>query len=204
VILASGPSLTQEQVDLCLNQAILAINDSYLLAPWAQYHYHCDLKWYNWHKDNPEYKSFNGIKITQDTLPDKSILRIKGKHEKGVSFNSEYIHYGSNSGIQALNIAVHMGASRIILLGYDMKIAGNGLAHWFGDHPDKVRSNYAAWLTNYGIAADQLRDKGIEVINCSPDTALICFPRMTLESALSLAPGQVLRESKSIPLTAQG
>jgi len=134
--------------------------------------------------------------MTQDDVPDKSILRIKGAHAQGLSFNPKVIHYGSNSGFQALNIAVLMGAKRIILLGYDMRFSKDNKSHWFGDHPDNVRSNYTSWLSNYGVAAAQLNEKGIEVINCSPISALTCFRMESLESALSSEPVPALQASR--------
>ena len=188
MILAGGPSLSQSDVDLTKGRVVIAINDSYQLAPWADYHYFCDKKWWNWHKDREDYKSFQGIRITQDTIDEPGVIKVQGKHEQGISESPEVIHYGSNSGFQALNMAYLLGASRILLLGYDMKIAKSGKAHWFGDHPDKIRSGYQSWWSNFSIAADQMKGKA-EVINCSPDTALICFKKMSLESALSLEPG---------------
>jgi hypothetical protein len=183
VILAGGPSLTQSDVDLTKDSIVIAINDCYQIAPWATYHYFCDSKWWQWHKDRSDYQSFQGIRITQDTVDEPGVFKIQGTHKPGLSESPDLIHFGSNSGFQALNIAVLMGASRILLLGYDMKIARTGAAHWFGDHPDKVRSNYPSWLSNFSIAADQLKGK-VEVINCSLDTALQCFPKMRLADAL--------------------
>lgn len=184
-ILAGGPSLTQQQANQVQHLVTIAINDSYQLAPWADYHYFCDSKWQKWHCDREDYQSFQGVRITQDVVDEPGVIRIAGKHDKGVSESPEVIHYGSNSGFQALNIAYLMGASRILLLGYDMKVAKNGKAHWFGDHPDKVRSSYLGWLSNFSVAADQLKGK-VEVINCSPDSALQCFPKMALTDALKV------------------
>ena len=184
VILAGGPSLSQEAANQSRHLITIAINDSYLLAPWAEYHYHCDKKWWEWHKDKPEFNAFQGVRITQDEIDDPRVLRIKGAHKDGLSESPEVIHYGSNSGFQALNLAYLLGAERIILLGYDMKIASNGKSHWFGDHPDKVRSNYASWWSKFSIVADQLKGK-VEVINCNPDSALKCFHKMSLEEAVA-------------------
>lgn len=184
MILAGGPSLTQNDVDLTQGQIVIAVNDSYQLAPWADYHYFCDKKWHDWHKDRDDYKAFAGTRITQDDIDEPGIINIKGTHKPGVSESPDVIHYGQNSGFQALNIAYLMGASRILLLGYDMKFAKSGAAHWFGDHPDKVRSNYLSWLSNFSIAADQFKKLGVEVINCSPDTALRCFKKMSIGDAL--------------------
>ena len=152
------------------------------MTPWADYHYFCDRKWWEWHKDRPDYQAFEGQRISYEDIP--GAWKVKGEDKPGLSESPEVIHTGSNSGYQVLNIAYLMGASRILLLGYDMKIAKSGLSHWFGDHEDKVRSNYASWWSKFSVAADQLKENGIEVINCSPDTALQCFKRMSLKDAM--------------------
>jgi len=170
-------------VDRAKGQIVIAINDGYQMAPWSDYLYFCDKKWHDWHKDRLDFQAFKGQKISYE-VSEASLQIDVDTSKQGISFNPSLISGGSNSGFQAINIAVLMGATRILLLGYDMKIAKSGAAHWFGDHPDKVRSGYMSWLTNFGIAADQLKDKGIEVINCSPDTALTCFKKESLASAL--------------------
>jgi len=196
VCIGGGPSLTQEDVDRTQGQVVIAINDGYQMAPHATYHYFCDSKWWAWHKDRDDYKAFQGQRITQDEVREDGIWRIAGEAKPGLSLDPARVHFGSNSGFQVLNLAVLMGASRILLLGYDMKIARSGLSHWFGDHPDKVRSNYMAWLSNFSVAAEQCEELGIEVINCSPDTALICFRQMSLASALSLGQAPALQQNR--------
>lgn len=88
-----------------------------------------------------------------------------------------------NSGAGAVALAIKRGARRVILLGYDMQHTG-GKRHWHGDHPSK--------LANAGAVAEwpqyfyQLRKDhpDIEIINCSRETALNCFPRIPLDMAI--------------------
>ena len=66
VIVASGPSLTQEQVDYCQDKAdVMVINDNYKLAPWANWLYACDLDWWKLHYKDIS-KSFTGELWSQD------------------------------------------------------------------------------------------------------------------------------------------
>lgn len=144
--------------------------------------YACDLKWWDWHSGAPE---FNGRKITQD---EKAAARygleyIESRPELYLSTDPNVIHQGSNSGFQAINLAYNLGAERIILLGYDMMFT-KGESHWFGDHPDKVRSSYDVFIRNLGTIAEQAPKLGLEIINCTRTTALHCFTRMNLESVL--------------------
>ena len=65
-ILGGGPSLTAEQVELVRRSGwrCIAINDTYRLAPWADVHYFCDLRFWGWHHEAPEFKAFEGIWVT--------------------------------------------------------------------------------------------------------------------------------------------
>lgn len=94
---------------------------------------------------------------------------------------------GKNSGAGAIALAAHWGATRVILLGYDCQHTG-GRAHWHGDHPDGLGNagSVAKWPGQFAALAANLRD--VSVVNCSRQTALTCFPREELGSALSDEP----------------
>lgn len=55
VLIAGGPSLTPEQVELVRGARmadllrVVVVNDAYLLAPWADVHYAGDRRWHAWH-----------------------------------------------------------------------------------------------------------------------------------------------------------
>jgi hypothetical protein len=95
------------------------------------------------------------------------------------------IHSGGNSGFGAVGLCVQWGASRVVLLGYDMQRTGNR-AHWHGDHPGHLGqgNSFAMWTRRFASAAPQLVDAGIEVVNASRATALTCFQRMGIQEAL--------------------
>ncbi|NIQ01581.1 MAG: hypothetical protein GWM98_15350 [Nitrospinaceae bacterium] len=82
-------------------------------------------------------------------------------------------------------MAHQFGASRIVLVGYDMQYTG-GKTHRFGDHP-KPLSNVVGisnWVKKFDPLADGLRRAGVEVYNCTLETALTCFERANLEDVL--------------------
>jgi len=184
-VIASGPSLTAEDVALLEGQRVVAINDNYILAPWATVLYGADPIWWEWHAERAELKAFKGRKITQDKEAAEryGLEYIRSVDADGLSRDPAYVHKGSNSGIQAINLAYHFGARRIVLLGFDMQATG-GKAHWFGDHPNGFRSNWEKWLWRYQFVADDAQRMGLEIINASRETALRCFPRAPLSSLL--------------------
>lgn len=184
VIIGSGPSLTQEQIDYCKGKAnVIAVNDNYKLAPWADMLYACDLKWWDWYEQDTQ--DFEGIRATCDmAAAEKYDLNyIKGTYEDGLSDDTEVIHTNKNSGAQALNIAVHYGAKEIFLLGFDCKDK-NGSNHWFGDHPDLTRPTYSYWLPNWELINDDCEMLGVKVWNCSDDSALTMFEQRPIEGVL--------------------
>ena len=181
VCIGGGPSLTRDDVDYVQGKAkVIAINNGYQIAPWADLLYACDLKWWKWHNGCP---GFSGEKWTMDEQASLkfNLNYIEGIPGRGLSDKPDVIHHGSNSGFQALNLAYLLGASKIILLGYDMKISDDNRSHWFGEHPDKIRSNYQPWLEHFNIVA---RHGKANIINCSRDTALTCFPQSTIREIL--------------------
>ncbi len=188
VLIAGGPSLTRSDARHRLGApgiVHLAINDAYRLIPEAALLYACDYRWWGWH--HAHLGGFQGIKVTTDRRAGREFTDLKwveGRHQPGLSPDPAWIHYGQNSGYQALNLAFHLGATRIVLLGYDLQRAASGETHWFGNHPDPHVSAYAAWIPNFRPLARDLKARGVEVINCSPETALDAFPRQSLTEAL--------------------
>ena len=160
----------------------IVINDNYQVAPWADVHYACDMKWWRWHWGKG-IEGFEGVKFTQDqaAAANYNLRYIEGRPGAGICTDPAAIHTGLNSGHQAINLAYHFGVAQILLLGFDMKFSKSGAAHWFGDHPDNVRSNYGPWIESMREVAKQ---DLIEIINCSRDTALDCFPKMPITEAL--------------------
>lgn len=99
-----------------------------------------------------------------------------------------WIHYGQSSGYQAINLAFHWGARRMLLLGFDCGTVNN-MRHWFGDHPKPLNqpSPYSEWLKNFGRLAIDLAERGVTVINCAPKSHLQCFKKATVEQCLAPA-----------------
>jgi len=78
---------------------------------------------------------------------------------------------------------VHLGAKRIVLLGYDMQ-RSQGRSHFFDHSPARWSSNYAEFRSQFETLVDPLFRIGVSVVNCSRETALTAFPRQALREAL--------------------
>jgi len=96
---------------------------------------------------------------------------------------------GGNSGYQAVALAIHFGATRVVLLGYDMRNDGKR-THWHGNHVrlgNPIPSRFGDWLGHFELLNRQL-PAGVSVINATPNSAIRCFPMMNLRDALLTAP----------------
>ncbi len=192
VLLGCGPSLTREDVESVRGKArVIAINTSHELAPWADVLYSSDLGWWRQVNGAP---GFTGLKYAVHSgtgrlwklWPDVQVLANTGTD--GLELKPHGLRTIRNSGGAAINLAMHFGARRILLLGYDMGRRGRQ-AHWFGDHPNPLRnaSPYAEFMASFATMVKPLRTQGVTVLNCSRETALRCFQRATLADALSTA-----------------
>jgi hypothetical protein len=188
VVIASGPSLTQEDVDFCRGKAFVAVaNDGYRMAPWADLIYAADWGWWDCHDG---VMGFAGEKWTCDERAARefglTLIEVAARGD-GFSLDPTRLHrMGGNSGGQLLNLVALRGASPIYMLGYDMQATG-GRKHWFGDHPKPINKtqNFTGWRQAMDAGAASLADLGVTAINCSRETALTAYPKSTIQEALS-------------------
>lgn len=199
VCLASGPSVTRADVDYCRGKVpVIAVNDGCRWAPWADVLYSSDQRWmeyYHGHRVEPADRAvaeivttFAGRKFGCQPLKapkhwNVSVLLNTG--ERGIETDPCGVRTGRNSGYSAMNVARHLGAKRIVLVGYDMR---NGKTrHFFGEHPSRLRSSTdpGTFIPFYQSLVKPLAQLGIEVVNCTPKSALRMFPSMSLAEALA-------------------
>jgi hypothetical protein len=126
---------------------------------------------------------------TDDGVPGVNAIRGLDPDNGGIGMSTaaHCIHTGGNSGYAALNLIALWGPLRIILVGYDMQASG-GRLHCHRDHPpalgNPVAGGFVLWRQRFAVAAQDLRRMGIEVVNCSRQTALRCFEQADLEDEL--------------------
>lgn len=174
--MASGPSMSQAVADAVRHLPRVAVNDTYKLALDAEIIYASDLTW--WQR-NAAALALPGLKVTVDgvdrSLPGVLALRNTGK--RGFDADPGALRTQGNSGGAALHLAVHTGAARILLLGFDMRGP-----HW---HDERVHApqTFGRWIDAMREFAEAVRDR-VEILNCSPWSALRCFPRVNLDDVI--------------------
>jgi len=191
IVAATGPSLTADIAEQLRGYNVIAVNDAYKLLPFAPVMYSCDVAWWKHHAGcmgfAGEKWSSHGLNANDKSqiAPKYGLRLVNGIYSKGFSLKNSTIHYGSNSGFQATNLAILFGATLIALVGFDMKIVG-GKQHFFGAHPAPLNrvTAFGRFIEAFKIAAKHM-PPGVQIVNCTPDSALTCFPYRDLKEVLS-------------------
>lgn len=206
VCIGGGPSLTIEQVAMvrAAGKRTIAINDAYLLAPWADICYFADSEWHGWHtagvarpalglsaeQVRKRFAEFAGekcsLKSTGMNVTDPQVHLLRVLKVGGLSRDAQAIRDGRHGGYHALNLGVLAGGTRAILIGYDGE-QKNGKRHWHGDH-QKIEPTavFQVYRESFRTADAELKKLGVHVINASPGSAIGAFEKMDLAAALAL------------------
>lgn len=210
VVLATGPSLTPEVLaaarrgqdlgawavfgmnhvwrDFASLDVFLACNPEYYAAQWEL-----------------GLKDHGAQKWTWDRgTADRYGLRfIAGKWADGFSKDQGVIHYGHSSGFQLPQIAYHAGFRRLLLCGYDMRFAvdydgrnqriGSSPRHYFGEYKEPELKHWPSVKVKDGVFVELIEqfekvkrlNPDVEIVNCSPGSAMTCFPIRTLGECLT-------------------
>jgi hypothetical protein len=189
-IVASGPSTKGEKLAFLDRLPVLAIKENVDLLPNAAMVYGCDGWFWKNRLGLPKYK---GIKVSWDAglrqqYHDIKLIEINKHEDRILTGKPGLVGSGGNSGFQAVNLAVQCGVKRILLVGFDMH-SNRGL-HWYGRNNGMGRNNpgednFKRWIAAFNVAAVQLRQLGVEVVNGSKESALSCFTKLTIERALN-------------------
>jgi len=187
VCLGTGPSLTRADVEACQGRAkVIAIKHAIAWAPWADAIYSCGQdsgQW--WQRTGPSLVDYSGLRYTLDPAAAPWAQVLKNTGFLGLESDPSGLRTGKNSGYQAINLAAHLGAARIVLLGYDMQPNAKDQDHFFGQHWHKSRVPFRAFVELFASLVAPLEALGIRILNASRATALTCFPRVTLQEALA-------------------
>ncbi len=175
------------------NKHIIGINVAYLLGNWVDIVFFGDNGFLKRHVEKLAH--FPGLKISCSDEVDgydwiKYIQKDK-KHSHGISSNVQMVSWNRNSGSAAISVAVHAGAKRIVLLGFDMRIDRDRKQHWHNMYgkgkipPEKFKNLPFHIHLRYfdSIAADAARMK-VEIINASPDSAITQFRKVSVKDLL--------------------
>lgn len=183
-IIASGPSVAQQNVSALEGRKVIAINSSWQAAPFAQYCFFGDRRW--WAENEKALEAYKGQLVT--CAPNAFGQRLKKIEKKsappGVWPEPNGVVMGRTSLQAAMNFAVHLGVSRIVLLGADMQADGER-THHHAPHPWPQKPGcWDQQMKTLVQTVEPLQALGVEVLNTSPVSRLPWWPKVSLDECL--------------------
>jgi len=165
-ILCTGPSLTLDQVQAVRGMRVIAVNNAFELAPDAEALIAQDSTWW---KMYPQAKKFAGRKFSTRDL--SGVEQI---------FPTKKLMHSTCSGVVALEYFAQVSRPDdvCLLLGADMRGT-----HYFGRYTNGLSNTTDERRQVHHRQFSQWRDSHpkAKVFNCTPGSALACFPMSRLE-----------------------
>jgi len=185
-VLASGPSVNSLDLSLLSGRRVIAVKSSWITYPAADVLFFADGRW--WRDTALRPKAFDGLIVS--SAKEISDPRVKLMHKvppSELSDRPDTVALARTSTTGAINLAVHFGASRIVLLGVDGKIAPDGTRHCHGrTWPWSLKAGcFDQQAAEYRQVAPSASRLGVEIINANPDSAIDVWPRRSFEECLS-------------------
>lgn len=203
-ITSGGPTFPWRQFKdgLLDGQVVLGVNRIIALCSNFDAYFLGDSRGYWEHGHKKEIDGFGkpAFCANQKWPMDRSVIGVPAFQlvrvglSEGLDPRPDRIAWNKSSGGAAIDVAVHMGARKIVLLGYDMR-AVNGQMNWYGE-AFKDRDNagltfmkakkemLASFLLPYPKIARDAQSRGIEIINATKDSAITSFPYVPLEKLI--------------------
>ncbi len=166
-VLASGPSLTPEVVAALRKFGCIVVNYSFLMAPDAMMMVALDSDAYFW-KDA---EAFQGMRVCGVDTDLVDALYAGPMYERIVVGPNHTVET-RNSGLAAIRIAARMGATRIILAGFDPDSPG----HFDGRPADDGVTSYPFLAEGLAGIIAELGAQGIVVEYFAPASNVVATP----------------------------
>ena len=191
-VLASGPSMSEVIAAKVRPHRTIVVNSTVLIAPWSDIWFFTDTGVYQRHKDMV--RRFAGRVVSMSKRAKREqpdiVSRITGQWmDDFPGEGSQAVRQGRSSGQTAISIAVAHRPLIVGLLGFDMRLV-DGREHHHGEYKGQLR-DVALYEREFVPAlkgwCDTARAVGVEIINCTPGSAVTEFPFADLDEVLSCA-----------------
>ena len=138
---------------------------------------------------NSKGSSCPGIRAALN-YPDVKRVEIRDKKLERILLDEPMaIGSGCNSGFQALNLAAQFGVKGVMFIGLD-RTDKNGL-HFYGRNNwdganNPQRENFQTWQRGFANAGAFFLSRGVDIVNCSSETAVTAFRKDTIKKTLNV------------------
>ena len=177
------------------NRHVIGCNDAYLYGPWIDFCFFGDKSWFRGNAMREGHrealKGFKGICVhpaKKTVIKDRWVKIIRRQaHRYGIDDKPDVVLWNKNTGLCAIDFAVKLGASLIILLGFDMKLSEEGNSNWHEDNfISPKQADYDRFKGCAPAIAEDARALGVGIINANPESTMDAFDRMTFQESLCL------------------
>lgn len=197
-IVGGGPSLQDYAWERLIGKRIIGINRAFEVVPWADVIYFTDYKFFEEYQHKGLLEVSSTLVTVDDSIRHSQVVPFRNTGMRGLDLDNSCLRVGKNSGHAAINLAVHLKAKRIVLLGFDMcveqcavtrisdrkSMSVSGRSHWHdGYRTGPNLQTYAAMLEYFPSLVEPLRELGVEVLNASPHSKLDLFRKISLGDA---------------------
>ncbi len=181
-IIGGGTSVGRQNVHRLQGRKVIAVNSSYQAAPFAQILFFNDNRWWQQHAPTLE-AEWNGklVTVSQAAKGARLIKLDRATPEEGLSLNPGAVCSLRTSLQGAMNLAFHLGVTRIVLLGADMCRAEDGRTHHHKPHLWRNKPGNETWDTQMQQLVhivEPLKKHGVEVLNASPISRIPWWPKI--------------------------
>ena len=201
-IIGGGPSLEGFDFTPLHGQHVIGCNDAYSLGPWVDVCLFGDWGWWVIHgvdrvvhdgkkRDHDGLLRFPGLIVSN--TPPKNMPKIihtcprvlpMRRQAEGIPMRRDVLTWYDNCGAAAIHLALLFGATRVVLLGFDMK-RGNGRQNWHRaikpEAPPSRNDHHVMKHARLERAVAASRYKDVKILNANPDSACDAWPKVNWE-----------------------
>lgn len=186
-IVCGGPSLIGFDFDRLRGRKVIAINSSVFSLPFSDFLFFGDARWWDWNGERVS-KEYSGCIVTTSEADAPNVKRMeKRSPPPALSADRHALTVRNTSLTGGMNLALHFGCKRIVLLGVDMEAGEDGATHHHEPHPVRqVRGCWDRQMKELQRTAYYLRARNVEVLNTSEKSRIGWWPKTSIQTALNL------------------
>lgn len=197
-IIGGGRSLHGVDLSSLKGRCVIGCNDAYMLNPpvvvfgdygWWITHWRERVVDVEKGRNHPGMLAYSGLVVTncgKGIIKACSRIRVMRRSQNRILVPHQ-LGWFNNTGAAAVDLALQFGASRIVLLGFDMHLT-DGKSNWHENLKDVPNVKiFNRHMAGFRLLAAELKRKApsVEVLNANPTSAMDVFPKCTLAEGLA-------------------
>lgn len=185
-VVGGGPSIKETPLHRIHDKKVIGVNAAFTLGNWVDICWFGDCRFHEWF--NQELSEFPGLIVgcppcsCDISFPLKKVRKDTG--QKGIcAFRNDLVFWNNSSGASAINFAYHLGAERVVLVGFDMKMreGRHNFHSLYTKHTPSPDIYQDMFLKPFFKIAEDAERLGFPVYNATLGSDLKVFPFVDIE-----------------------